>query len=169
VKGMYRCAILVLISSLTLVTIGCGEKNPSEADLAQAEAEKKEALAKAEAEKKEIASFRKTARFTLLCRGRYALTVKGETSEGYQSFGITIDPEQYVAHYFDFDANGSYDIGQRDKNNEVLDIKSVDPEWVEIYDYRFNRSTLKYEFSGGVASGTCVPSQPAQEIPMRKF
>lgn len=126
--------------------------------------------AAAAAEDREAALFKSTARFTLVCSGRYALNHEGKTSTGTQSFTITIDPPNSVAHYSDFDADGSYDRRQRTRNNEVLPVTKVDAEriWVDD-DYGFNRRTLKYDFDLGLASGVCRRAEQAGEIPRRQL
>lgn len=160
-RRIYGVLCLALLAS----TYGCSDQK-SEADA------RERALAKAEhvlEGAKEIETFKKTQPFTLRCAGKYSLTVEGKTSAGTQSFGITFDPHKYVAYYFDFDADGYFDSGQKAHNHEVRAIGSVDAEWISMDSYRFNRSTLKYSYKGGLADGLCKRSDNIVDIPNRQI
>jgi hypothetical protein len=156
----FQFLAIVAIGATLIVAAGCGDERAAEAS---------HATARTQAEAKETAAFKNTPRLTMFCKGQYVLTVDKKTSTGIQSFGITIDPRQFDAHYFDFEADGSYDSGQRKMNNEVVSLTSVDADWINVGSYRFNRRTLKYDYQYGLASGVCEKNQYTREIPVRKI
>jgi len=164
--------VYILFATLLYsILTGCKENSKKEEfDLLSAKAEKiKAEETKRIEEEKQIEEFKKTIKFTLHCEGNYALTIDGKTRQGTQSFGVTIDPKELAAHYFGFSANGSYNRFQRETNNEVLAVKNVDENWIQISNnYRFNRRTLKYEHSQ-TSTGLCVKQKTVRNIPNRSI
>ncbi len=145
-------AAAALLAAFTLA--GCSDDQPSAS-----------ALAHQRERAEHLASFQANAPFSLHCRGSYSLTVNDKTSEGTQSFSVSVAPDTLELYMFGFEADGYLHGPHRGMNDKVVGIDRVDADVIGAGVLRIDRRTLRYESAATL--GKCTRRDGFMPIPRR--